>query len=141
LPVKEKSLKKKTRWFTYFIFEAGDKTLVRKRIEKDIWQNLFEFYLVETNANPAWTKETVISFVENRFDINSFSAEYIVQAKPQQLTHQNIKGYFVSVRLNDVPRTLTTNGTWVEPNQMLALAFPAFINQNLHRIKMKPTLF
>ena len=47
LPVKEKRLERKTRFFTYFIFRTDEEIWIRKRCEKDIWENLYEFYLVE----------------------------------------------------------------------------------------------
>lgn len=142
LPVKEKVLKKKTRWFSYFIFEANNKILIQKRRTKDIWQNLFEFYLVETEANPAWTNETVASFVENQLGVDEFSIEYIVPAKSQQLTHRHIKGYFVSISFNEIPEKLKGGGNkWVEPKYMARLAFPGFINQNLRDIKNEASSF
>nr|MBA4167414.1 A/G-specific adenine glycosylase [Chitinophagaceae bacterium] len=40
LPVKEKRLKKRVRWFYYFIIEVGDSVYMRRRETKDIWQHL-----------------------------------------------------------------------------------------------------
>ena len=34
LPVKEKSIRKKTRWFSYFVFNANGKTLSGKEQER-----------------------------------------------------------------------------------------------------------
>src|SRR6201995_4110576 len=46
LPVKEKSIRKKQRWFYYFIVEtADDKIYIRQRTGKDIWEGLYEFVL------------------------------------------------------------------------------------------------
>ena len=50
LPVKEKKLVKKTRWFYYFIITVKDQVLIRKRAAGDIWENLFEFVLFENNS-------------------------------------------------------------------------------------------
>ncbi len=47
LPVKEKKLKTRTRWLYYFIIESAGSVYIRKREEKDIWQNLHEFVLME----------------------------------------------------------------------------------------------
>src|SRR6202012_1293228 len=48
LPVKEKSIQKKQRWFYYFIIEVGDdKVYIHQRTGKDIWEDLFEFVLRE----------------------------------------------------------------------------------------------
>lgn len=51
LPVKSKKVKVKTRYFNYFAF-ADNKGHVwmRERTDKDIWQGLYDFWLVETDA-------------------------------------------------------------------------------------------
>jgi A/G-specific adenine glycosylase len=48
LPIKSKKLEIKTRHFYYFIFRNKNKVLMKRRIEKDIWQGLNDFYLIET---------------------------------------------------------------------------------------------
>ena len=46
-PVKEKKLLKKTRWFYYIVMEYKSRFFIQKRVGKDIWQSLHEFYLIE----------------------------------------------------------------------------------------------
>ncbi len=47
LPVKTKKVKVKKRYFNYFIIEHNNQFFLKKRVKKDIWQNLYEFYLIE----------------------------------------------------------------------------------------------
>lgn len=142
LPVKEKSTTKKTRWFSYFVFNTNGKTLVRKRTGKDIWQNLFEFYLMETDINPVWTKDSAQTFIENQFDFYDFEITKIYPAESQQLTHQHIKGYFIDVCFEKIPEMLMhEDHIWIEVKQMNKLPFPAFINKNIRHQKMRPALF
>lgn len=47
LPVKIKSKKSRKRYFYYFVFRKGKSLLMKKRSAGDIWQGLFDFYLVE----------------------------------------------------------------------------------------------
>ena len=49
LPVNEKVIKQKERFFNYLIVEYQQKFYVKERTEKDIWQNLYEFILIETS--------------------------------------------------------------------------------------------
>jgi len=50
LPVKEKSIRKRTRWFYYFILETPDgQVYIHQRTQKDIWEGLYEFILWETD--------------------------------------------------------------------------------------------
>jgi A/G-specific adenine glycosylase len=131
LPLKEKSIKKKTRWFSYFIFTSKGKTLVRKRTGKDIWQNLFEFYLLENDSNPSWRNDSVKTFIDEQINVEYYAIERISVAQSQQLTHQHIKGYFINVRFDEIPTVLRAEDNfWIGQNAMKKLAFPAFINQN-----------
>ena len=142
LPVKEKQLQKKLRWFSYFIIEAADKTLIRKRTLKGIWQNLFEYYLVETNANPAWNNESVAMVLSNQLEIYQFQIVKIINAKPQQLTHQFIKGYFIYIKLDAIPKELISNeNQWLPLSVIKQLPFPSFINQHTESAKKAPALF
>ncbi|MEJ7557181.1 MAG: A/G-specific adenine glycosylase [Pedobacter sp.] len=50
LPVKLKNLVKRNRYFNYFVATNEDNILVRKRTEDDIWQELFDFPLLETKT-------------------------------------------------------------------------------------------
>ncbi|MFY0651488.1 MAG: A/G-specific adenine glycosylase [Cyclobacteriaceae bacterium] len=48
LPVKQKKIKKRTRYFNYFIISNGKKLLVNKRKKSDIWEGMYEFHLLES---------------------------------------------------------------------------------------------
>jgi A/G-specific adenine glycosylase len=50
LPVKSKKLERRQRFFNYLIFNRLGKVFIKKREEKDIWQNLYDFPLIETEA-------------------------------------------------------------------------------------------
>lgn len=136
LPVKEKLLKKKLRWFSYFIFEVNGKMLTRKRTAKDIWQNLHEFYLVETGANPLWNYGSVNDFMTTQLGIKNFETINITVAEPQQLTHQHIKGYFIIIKLYTVPAIFSSKeNNWFSPAFLNRLAFPRFINEYMQNTK------
>ena len=50
LPVKKNKTKVRDRYFNYLWIRSGDDCWVKQRQERDIWQNLFEFPLIETEA-------------------------------------------------------------------------------------------
>jgi len=51
LPVKLKKLKRKKRFFNYIFIESVDKNLIlSQRLNKDIWQKLYEFPLIESKS-------------------------------------------------------------------------------------------
>ena len=52
LPVKSKKTKVTYRYFNYVIFLDNDEnTIITKRTQKGIWQNLYEFPVIETNED------------------------------------------------------------------------------------------
>ena len=48
LPIKKGKVKVKTVYFDYFFFKTKTETLVNQRIAKGIWQNLYEFPLIQS---------------------------------------------------------------------------------------------
>jgi A/G-specific adenine glycosylase len=130
LPVKEKQLYKKNRWFTYFVFSANDKILANKRTGKDIWQNLHEFYLIETSQKNTWDINKVGFYLLTQFGITDFLIGSISPFYSQQLTHQIIRGQFIKVKLHQIPFSLRSH-QWINKKDLSKLAFPQFINQYL----------
>ncbi len=129
LPVKQKMIIKKERWFSYFIFSFGGKKFVEQRTAKDIWQNLYEFYLEETTANPEWNFEKIKEWLCKKLNITSTRNINIFPARKQLLTHQTIQGYFVCVELNSEPDLNSKTGLWLSDAEINTLAFPRFIHQ------------
>ena len=57
-PVKQSKTKVRDRWFNYLHISSGDRTLLRRRERRDIWQGLYEFPLIESEG-PAELPELV----------------------------------------------------------------------------------
>lgn len=136
-PVKGKKIKRKIRWFSYFIFESSNNFWIRKRDEKDIWQNLYEFYPEESESDPEWSPEKILIHAKKILG-TSISKEQIagiIRGKKQTLTHQHIEGYFIHIR---VPSTLDLaslcNGFWIDKEGIKTIAFPNFIHQFLKEL-------
>ncbi|WP_029906950.1 A/G-specific adenine glycosylase [Prevotella sp. 10(H)] len=101
-PVKEGKQKVRNRYFNYLDIRVGDNMLLHKRTGKDIWQNLFELPLIESE------KQLTIEELqkENRFkNIFGNSAKvhikYIVEMK-HILSHQIIYASFYKVTVNNI---------------------------------------
>lgn len=140
LPVKEKVLKKKHRWFYYFLMEHEGKLLVNQRQGKDIWQDLHEFYLLETDEQIKWDNKLVKEWLHEQFDITKPEVLHISPLHKQQLTHQEIKGQFIKAKLATIPQSLQ-HYQWLPANEMDKLAFPKFINQYLEMDMVQVSLF
>jgi len=132
LPVKEKVLQKKQRWMYYFLFEADAKWLVHQRGAKDIWENLYEFYLVETGEKIEWTQAYLQEWLKEQLGIKTYHIAGISALQSQQLTHQTIKGQFIHVVLKNIPPPLS-HYQWVNRKVLEQMAFPRYINQYLQQ--------
>ncbi len=132
LPVKEKTLQKKHRWFYYFLFEHKGKLLVHQRPAKDIWENLFEFYLLETDAPVKWDEIMINTWLKEQLGIQKASPVEISKPEIQQLTHQQIKGQFIRIKLVSIPISLKKY-QWQPIESLRELAFPKLITQYLDR--------
>ena len=130
LPVKEKQLVKKARWFTYFVFSVGDQVLVNKRMDDDIWENLYEFYLFETNQARDWQLAEIKEWLRDQLGIDSFRLDNISKVFSQQLTHQNLQGRFITISLDNTPDSLQHLKN-VKKENLASIAFPKLINQYL----------
>jgi len=134
LPVKEKQLVKKKRWFTYFIFSVEDKILINKRTEKDIWQNLYEFYLFETAKENVWKNKEIEQWLHDQLSIEKCTIDNISPIFTQQLTHQHLQGRFIGISLYQVPDALC-HFMEVNKEDIPSFPFPKFINQYLQQTK------
>lgn len=131
-PVKEKSILKKERWFSYFIFTCNKKFYVQQRTGKDIWQHLYEFYLEETSTDPAWNEKKLSRWLNNNLQIQEHKNLNITIAQKQVLTHRIIQGYFIRVELKKQPVSINKKaGEWLSYSELKTKAFPRFIHQFL----------
>lgn len=130
LPIKEKTLLRKHRWFYYFLFEHEGKLLVHQRAAKDIWQNLFEFYLLETDELVNWDEVMISLWLKEQLGIQKAIVSQVSPVGVQQLTHQQIKGQFIQIHLMSIPAFLQKY-RWQPLNTLRRLPFPKFITQYL----------
>ncbi|TRZ45806.1 A/G-specific adenine glycosylase [Robertkochia solimangrovi] len=100
LPVKIKKQKIRQRFFNYVIVRTGENTILRKRGEGDIWQNLYEFPLIESEKvleePDILADSTFKELVKNDpFEIIRFNEK----PKVHKLSHQHINTTFWIVNL------------------------------------------
>lgn len=139
LPVKEKRISIKKRWFYYLVIEQEKEVAIRQRTGKDIWNQLYEFPMMEKQT------ETSIEAILREAEKSGWLPKkkyQMVAISPlfkQQLSHQLIAGQFIKIQLqkSDMAKT---GMLWVKAHQLKKYAFPKFINQYLDNAK-KQTLF
>jgi len=136
LPVKEKIKRTRKRWFYFILPEYKNKIAIRKRTEKDIWQDLFEFPLIEMDG--IYEVKRILREAERKkwiskkeYEVLSVSALF-----KQQLTHQAITGQFIRVKLKAEP-SLNHNWIWVTKGRIRKYSFPRLINQYKQEILIR----
>lgn len=130
LPVKDKKISIKKRWFYYIVAEYKGHAIICQRTAKDIWQQLYEFPLVEEKEEQAVPQ--ILSRAEKAGWLEKGSYELSAASAlfRQQLSHQLIAGRFISVTLKN-KMTLPEGWKWIRKNNLDNYAFPGFINQYL----------
>jgi A/G-specific adenine glycosylase len=88
LPVKNKKIVVKKRYFYYLVIEDEGKLLMKERGEGDIWQGLYDFILLEKDATQKPVKETDTTVPQN-----------ITSQLFQQVLEQTFAGLFSEVTL------------------------------------------
>lgn len=126
LPVKEKAIQKKSRWFCYYVVSVRDNLYIRMRTGKDIWENLYEFVLYESDGPPEISASHLPHIHEmtggQPFELKSISRIY-----RQALTHQNIAALFVMIDVH-APLPSLKDYQLINKKELPHFAFPRLIN-------------
>lgn len=142
LPVKEKKLKKRTRYFHYLILEdEAGRTIIEQRQEKDIWQELYQFPLVETDNKqlhvndlgmapnwPAWLPAGELNYIRTGPPLK------------QQLTHQTIITTFHHFSWKVMPGKIDEKHV-IKNKKLAKFAFPRVISRYLDEESLTLDLF
>ena len=87
LPVKRKKAKAKNRYFNYLVVEDDFKnTIVQKREEQGIWQNLYEFPLVESLESISEPNVEYLKLDSNKLSIYELDHLAVIH----KLSHQHL---------------------------------------------------
>jgi A/G-specific adenine glycosylase len=140
LPVKEKKISIKKRWFYYLIMEYKNEVLIQQRTAKDIWQQLYEFPIIES-LKELDRKNILVQAEKNKlFEKGNYEIVSISPLLKQQLSHQLIVGQFIKIKLKKRP-SKKNEGCWVTKDKLDKYAFPGFINQYLRSGIAEQSLF
>ncbi len=103
LPVKEKKIKIKKRYFNYLVLVTDDnKTILEERVGKGIWQGLYQFPLIETqqpiSEEELVNQEGFINLFTEETTLSLFNTKDIVH----KLSHQHLYTKFWIVKTSKV---------------------------------------
>ncbi len=86
-PVKSKKTAVRDRFFHYFHIEHEGKIAVKKRVDKDVWQHLYEFPMIETLSAELTESDLEQLLLQNRNFATVSSSKHV-------LSHQRIYATF-----------------------------------------------
>ena len=136
LPVKIKSLKIRERYFNYILAQKDGQILINKRGAGDIWENMFDLPLFETeNFTPAQDlirSENFISSFGSQVKIRSVSAPV-----KHILSHQKLHTSFIEIE--EFSEGFISERSWfyISLDELENLAQPKLIFQffeNFHKL-------
>ncbi|MBC6992773.1 A/G-specific adenine glycosylase [Neolewinella lacunae] len=142
LPGKTKKMARRTRYFHYLVItDRAGNTIVQQRLEKDIWQELFQFPLIETAQAGGQVTDLVHHpdwpgwLPAGELRLEKSSPPY-----QQQLTHQTIEAVFHTFTWEQMPKKIS--GYALIKNKMfIKFAFPRVITRFLADKRLLLDLF
>lgn len=135
LPVKKGKARQRNRHFHYLIIEHQGRILTKKRGPKDIWENLYEFPLIETaEAASIKTIESLPEFREY-FD-NDCSLVEICGPVKHVLSHQKLFASFYLLKMPDMLKHIPQGWSWADAETLDKLPKPQLIINFLNRFPM-----
>lgn len=132
LPVKEKKTQVRNRYFHYFLFRVKDQVWIRKRSGRDIWENLHEPFLVETEQALDWPDLCRLPALQQLLPAGTEAVA--VGRRKQRLTHQLIDSRLYEVALDRKTDVLPADGFWVSRSEMARYAFPKTLTSFLDHV-------
>jgi len=102
LPIKSQKKKSTNRYFNYLFVKSQDNTFLQKRTGKDVWQNLFEFPLIESDRLFS-TSELVDDETFKSLFHNIAEVEILKISNPMKhvLSHRVIYAQFFSITISE----------------------------------------
>ncbi|GAB3822969.1 A/G-specific adenine glycosylase [Pontibacter rugosus] len=100
LPVKSKAKAARPRFFHYVVFELNNSFYLRKRLEGDIWQGLYDFYLYESD-NKILPEAQLLLELQSGVPVQQGQLQPYVKAYKHILSHQKITAHFYRIKLQE----------------------------------------
>lgn len=126
IPFKSKKVKVKKRNFHYLVFKKNDLIFFNKRNSGDVWENLFDFWLVEEETFDLKIELERLNF---KADLES------IISKKHVLTHQKLQINFYLLNIDKESNLNLENGRFYDLKECDDLPKPIVIANYLKEIK------
>lgn len=100
LPIKKGKTKVRNRYFNYFIVQNKKKEIsMKKRTERDVWFNLYDFPLIETHTHLSELELLETNAIEIFFKSSNYTIKKIFPIQIHLLSHQKLHLRFIELDL------------------------------------------
>ena len=107
-PVKRNKTKSKTIYLYYFHIRSGNHIFIRKREEKGIWQNLYEFPLIESETPLEWEELIATEDFKTLFpSVEPLHFRLVLKNQKHVLTHRILYASFYEVTVEKAPESFS----------------------------------
>ncbi len=128
LPVKNRKISRKVRYFYFYIPEDADAVLIEKRTGHDIWKNLYQFPLFEAEHELNETEILTNPFFDELISGYSGATVEISRIYTHELTHRQIRARFIRIK-RELPGMISRSRMVVHKKEIHKFAFPVLIRK------------
>ncbi len=129
LPAKSKKPDRKKRYFHYLVLRLEEQVFIRQRRAADIWQNLYEFPLLE------WPHaELSLSELKAQPEWKAWgwqempTLQSISPPRQQTLSHQIVQARFWEFELEGMPQTRPSDALLIDRKKLPTFAWPKVLD-------------
>ncbi len=136
LPVKEKKQKARDRYFHYLFVNSKDSFSIRKRPAGDIWQDLYDFPIIETGKLLDESELIKIAGFKELMPGKGFKIINTSAVFKHQLTHQTIYAKFFHIEIdNSIEKSLLSKDyIFINDTELEKYSVPRLIDKYLQSI-------
>ena len=133
LPIKQKKIKQRTRFFYYYLIESSNEILMQQRKNKDIWKNLYQLPLLESDKD---LKE--VDYLKKEYPFNQnkdLIIKRILGVKKHILSHQVIYARLIHIQTEDF-EGISNEYIRVNKKDIYKFAVPKLLENFINEIKI-----
>ena len=127
-PVKEGKTKVRNRYLNYLVIMQGDKLLIRIRKEKDIWQGLHDFPMIESGKSITESKFLKDKEWEKIIHISKPIVKDVSEEYVHILSHQKLFARFYNMEATSKISKLPLDSFWIKTKDLEKYAVPRLID-------------
>lgn len=127
-PVKQGKVKVRDRYFSYFDVHSNNTRYLKKRTERDIWQNLYELPLIESDSKISLSDLEKTLKYKSLFDKVVIKNVKLVDQRKHILSHQRIHANFYRI---DIEGVLSDEFLQISNEDISVYAIPQLIHNYL----------